>query len=403
MYKLGTIGSSHMAIPLCLHPDVDVRAVCDVSDKRRNDNVKVFNATKAQMAADKEPTPVTGYADYREMLDKESLDIVGVATPHQFHAEMAIAALEAGCHVFCEKPMAVTLEECDRMVETVRRTGLRLCVNVGLRADAAVHTVLQQRESGDLGEPYYVKSDYIHQGFPAKNKENCHFTHSPLLSFGSHPLDLILGILGEQASEVYAAGTRKMADPDFRFHDTESVLLKTADGRAGHCLVATETRRWQFHVLQVYATGCDVIQVENDFPPPQNLHDASWAFWREDGQRTVRRDLDPAQFARLPQFHHGGHLATNYKHAESLMMAIEHNIKPLTMADVVDGARAVAVALAAEESLQTGKPAAVRQYAPLDAYDASAPQPGIEDYYRTIMEKYFYLIERSARRALLFA
>ena len=403
MYKFAHIGSGAMAWPLCLSRDVDVRAICDVHDKRRNDAIKVLEGMKAQMTADKELTPTAGYTDYREMLDKEPLDIVGIGTPHQLHAEMAVAALEAGCHVFCEKPMAVTLEECDRMVEAVRRTGRRLCINVGLRADAAVHTVLLERESGDLGQPYYVKSDYIHHGFPASSKDNCHFLYSPLLSFGSHPLDLILGILGEQASEVYAAGTRKMADPDYKFHDTESVLLKTADGRVGHCLVATDVRRAGFNTLQIYAPGCDVIQVENEYPRDDNFHGAAWAFWRGDGQRTVRTNLDLARPSGHTHADWGGHKPTIYKHAESLIMAIEHNVKPLTMADVVDGARAVAVALAAEESLRTGQPASVRQYAPLDAYDENAPQPGIDDYFGSVLGKYFYLQERGSLRTLLFA
>ena len=118
---------------------------------------------------------------------------------------------------------------------------------------------------------------------------------------------------------------------------------------------------------------------------------------------TVRTNLDLARPSGHTHADWGGHKPTIYKHAESLIMAIEHNVKPLTMADVVDGARAVAVALAAEESLRTGQPASVRQYAPLDAYDENAPQPGIDDYFGSVLGKYFYLQERGSLRTLLFA
>ena len=60
----------------------------------------------------------TAYADYREMVEKENLDAVVIATPHFLHAPMGLFCLEAGLHTFVEKPVAMTVSEADQMVET---------------------------------------------------------------------------------------------------------------------------------------------------------------------------------------------------------------------------------------------------------------------------------------------
>ncbi len=71
--------------------------------------------------------------DYRAVLQDEKVDVGYLCTPNRLHADQAVAALEAGKHVFCEKPMATKLEDCRRMVATVDRTGCQLMVGHGAR------------------------------------------------------------------------------------------------------------------------------------------------------------------------------------------------------------------------------------------------------------------------------
>src|SRR5690349_2301804 len=73
------------------------------------------------------------FPDYRTMLADARPDVVVIMTPHPFHAEIAIAALEAGCHVLCEKPMAVHIGEADAMIAAAERAGRLLAVSLQFR------------------------------------------------------------------------------------------------------------------------------------------------------------------------------------------------------------------------------------------------------------------------------
>jgi len=96
------------------------------------------------------------YADYREMLAKSDLDAVAVATPDFAHMEPVVAALEAGKDVIVEKPLATTLEDADKMVEAVRRSGRKLMVNYGNRMRPQHRMAKSMIQKGDLGELRYA-------------------------------------------------------------------------------------------------------------------------------------------------------------------------------------------------------------------------------------------------------
>lgn len=97
------------------------------------------------------------YADYRDMLDKESLDIVSVCPRWTTeHLEMVTACLEAGCSVYCEKPMTGSLVEGDRIVETARRNGLKVAVAHQAVYLPATHTIKQMLNDGKVGTMHAI-------------------------------------------------------------------------------------------------------------------------------------------------------------------------------------------------------------------------------------------------------
>lgn len=106
---LGKMGLSHAAI-VGAHPEADLVAVCDTSS--------------LVLSAFKKFSTVKTYADYKEMLGKESADFILIATPTRFHYNMVKYALEQGLHVFCEKPFTLTTLEGKELVELSGRKGL---------------------------------------------------------------------------------------------------------------------------------------------------------------------------------------------------------------------------------------------------------------------------------------
>ncbi len=94
-----------------------------------------------------------GYADYRVLLDEADIEAVMICTPTFLHPEMAIAAAEAGKHIFCQKPMAMNSYDCYRMIQTCRRNDVGLQIGFVRRFDNDWGTVKGVVESGRLGSP----------------------------------------------------------------------------------------------------------------------------------------------------------------------------------------------------------------------------------------------------------
>ncbi len=101
-------------------------AVCDVYQKRVTKNKDFFA---------KNFSPVEGYLDYREIINRKDIDAVIVATPDHWHAKIALAAMDAGKDVYCEKPMVHTIEEVRQMISTVKET--KRVVQVGSQTTSA--------------------------------------------------------------------------------------------------------------------------------------------------------------------------------------------------------------------------------------------------------------------------
>jgi len=126
--------------------NVQITAVCDVFDKR------------AQRAAQR--TGAKPYRDYRRLLEGKDIDFVVIATPDHLHAPMTIDAARAGKHVYCEKPMTHTVEEAQRVVATIRETGVKMQVGVQGMCDDSYETANKYFREGTLGKVVQAQIDY---------------------------------------------------------------------------------------------------------------------------------------------------------------------------------------------------------------------------------------------------
>lgn len=141
------------------------------------------------------------YTDYRALLADGELDAAIVATPNVFHAPVTIAALEAGCHVLVEKPMAMTGDEARQMADTAEARGKVLSINLPRRAHPVYREARQRVRDGELGEVYHAIATITRRsGIPGYGSW---FTTAALagggamLDAGVHILDLVLWLLDE--------------------------------------------------------------------------------------------------------------------------------------------------------------------------------------------------------------
>ncbi|PLR69338.1 MULTISPECIES: Gfo/Idh/MocA family protein [Bacillaceae] len=138
------------------------------------------------------------YTDFKELLANPDVDVVHVCTPNDSHSDISIAALEAGKHVMCEKPMATSAAEARKMLDTAKRTGKKLSVAYQNRYRADSLHLKSLCEEGELGEIYFAKAHAIRRRavptwgvFLDKEKQG----GGPLIDIGTHALDLTLWMM----------------------------------------------------------------------------------------------------------------------------------------------------------------------------------------------------------------
>ncbi|MBT2292529.1 Gfo/Idh/MocA family oxidoreductase [Paenibacillus albidus] len=199
VYQVGIVGCGGIAngkhLPSLIKlNNVELTAFCDIVVERAEEAAAKYGSETARV-----------YTDYREMLEKEALDIVHVLTPNDSHAEIAIAALEAGNHVMCEKPMAKTAEDARRMVEAAKRTGKKLTIGYNNRFRADSMYLKKLCEDGDLGHIYLAKAHAIRRRavptwgvFLDEEKQG----GGPLIDIGTHALDLTLWMMDNYKPKV---------------------------------------------------------------------------------------------------------------------------------------------------------------------------------------------------------
>ncbi len=96
------------------------------------------------------------YGDYRELLAREDIDAVDVVVPNHLHCEVGVAALEAGKHMLLEKPMALSVDECDRIIETAKRNDRIVTIGHEFRLSTQWGALKQIIDAGEIGEPLYA-------------------------------------------------------------------------------------------------------------------------------------------------------------------------------------------------------------------------------------------------------
>ena len=134
---LGMAGSG-MVRSMSTHPDVSIAAAADR-----------FAAPREAFARDFEAEV---YDDAEALCESPNVDFVYIATPHQFHREHVIMAAEHGKHVIVEKPLALTLEDCDAIIEAVDRTGVKMIVGHTHSYDPNIRVMREMIASGELGK-----------------------------------------------------------------------------------------------------------------------------------------------------------------------------------------------------------------------------------------------------------
>ncbi len=208
--KVGIIGVGSRGSLLLIHlkniPDIDISCFCDSYEPH-------FQRTRETLPN------ANGYYDYLEMLEKEDLDAVVIATPLHEHPKMTIDALDAGIHVFCEKSMARTIEECNAMVEAQQRNNKILMLGHQRMFSLKYQQAYRMISEGKLGKitqirAYWHRNNDWRRNVPSPELErfiNWRLYHDYSLGLmtelASHQIQVANQILKEVPIEVWGAGS----------------------------------------------------------------------------------------------------------------------------------------------------------------------------------------------------
>ncbi len=283
------------------------------------------------------------FADYREAVARPDVDAVVIAAPTFLHCEIALAAAGHGKHVFLEKPMAVTVEECRRIIAAVERAGVKLQIGFMRRFDEGFRHAKEIVDSGELGRIMKIKSTGRGPGLPSPWMYDLNKSNGIIAEVNSHDLDSLRWFTSSEPVRAYAeAANFKCPDatrqhPDF--YDNILVTFRFSDGTLGEvdgtcpCHYGYDARAEILcekglvlvgHVAQQTATKVTVdgTVVGRAVKSWRNLFKDAYLAEMEHFVRSIGRHEEPAVSGR-------------------------------------DGLRAVEMVLAANRSLRTGGPVAV--------------------------------------------
>jgi predicted dehydrogenase len=183
----GGIGNGKHMPSLSRINTVEMVAFCDIVEEKAKAAAAKFGGPEAKV-----------YTNYLDIVSDPTIDVVHVCTPNDSHAEISIAAMEAGKHVMCEKPIAKTAEDARRMTEVAERTGRKLTVGYNNRFRQDSQYLKKVCQQGDLGHIYYAKAHAVRRRavptwgvFLDEEKQG----GGPLIDIGTHALDLTLWMM----------------------------------------------------------------------------------------------------------------------------------------------------------------------------------------------------------------
>ena len=177
------------------------------------------------------------YRDYRQALEDDAVDAVVVVTPTAYHKDIVVAAADAGKHIFCEKPMAMTVGECDAMIAAAERNDVVLQIGFMRRFDRSFVYAKEQIKQGAIGDVVLVKSLTRGPSIPQRWQYDIAKSNGPLAEVNSHDIDTLRWFTESEFEQVYAiAGNYRCPEareefPDF--YDNVVMVARFANGMQG--------------------------------------------------------------------------------------------------------------------------------------------------------------------------
>lgn len=252
----GSIAQHRHLVEYKNNPDVEIVAVCDIVEERAKETADKYKAK--------------AYTSYEKLLAEENLDAVSVCLPNYLHAPVSIAALNAGNHVLCEKPMATSSKEAAQMIEAAETNNKKLMIGHNQRFVSSHAIAKKLIADGELGRIYSFRTTFGHggpEGWSADGKESWFFKKDEAFigamgDLGVHKADLLRYLLGEEFVDV-AAFIETSAKDNTDVDDNAVFILRSKSG-----VIGTLAASWAYSAKEDNSTVIygekGILRLEDD-------------------------------------------------------------------------------------------------------------------------------------------
>ncbi len=180
------------------------------------------------------------FGNYQELMESELVDVIYIATPHSFHASIAIEAMEKGKHILCEKPLGVNLNEVSEMINVAKKNNVFLMEALWTRFNPSIVKIKELLAEGKIGAIKYIHADFA---FPALDRAeegrllNPDLAGGSLLDIGIYPIFLSYLLQGKpkaiQAfSKMYKTGIEMQTSMIFDFENAQAMLYSGLNSKS---------------------------------------------------------------------------------------------------------------------------------------------------------------------------
>ncbi len=289
--------------------------------------------------------------DYRELVRRDDIHVVAVYSPDHLHAAHCIAAIEAGKHVVCTKPMVTSLDDAKHLVELVHKHDVKFLVGQTMRFDLQFLTMKKLFDDGDLGDIMVADAYYVHDMREVYDVTPWRLHQPQELMFGGvvHPVDILRSFIGD-VEEVHAYGMKGALTPEYPMMNNFLLNLKFKSGQIARAMGLYDIVHPPMPMMQFSIYGSKGTMIgdftDNKGGQVKLMLDKMTA--REPFQMTCPPEVDTSVY---------GHGQSVIRYMRHFQECLEADIEPSP--NVVDGAKSIAVGVAAWESIKTGQPVKV--------------------------------------------
>lgn len=300
------------------------------------------------------------FASAEELLASSDIDLVHITTPNSSHAELALAAIKAGKHQICEKPLAMSYEQALEVTEAAEKSGLVATVPFIYRYHALAREARSRVANGTAGRVYSVRGSYLQDWLLDAGDDNWRVSASAggssraFADIGSHLVDLMEFIIGDRIVELNAVTNTVHAERGGHKVETEdeaSVLFKTKGGAIGNLFVSQVAPGRKNRLLLDIAGAKESIEFNQESP------ETIWVGRRE-GSILLPRDeaqnsADANRLSRVPSGHPQGYVDAFASFVADTYDAVAGN-SPEGLPRFSDGLRASKVTSSVLASAKSG-------------------------------------------------